>query len=405
MDHPQRGSGPGDAWECHWAQRIQTVFYNGSAKAITDGLTQLLAENNTVEQVWDEDIIMENPSAAVEPIPPHLHAGIRGARIRHTDKQAFASVYNNGQLNLGPKVIFRDLIPTSDSPSPTGQEILPAQNSSTHRNPFDELFESILAQTEDPVEAARPNQGERHSSQITNLNLNPHTISIRDEASQHSMVPTPGCSQSSLGILMTHHPTGNMMPCDDDRLFEFLSPGAELDRDVIRRESDRIDSPRHLPPSTENQMKTPVIKSKKVSQGTIGRRTHRRHLFSPQCSSGNSIPLQPGSKILDNTISDTRMQKEYPIMLQTGYYRLLSMAQALNIEDSCHQYTYGGRPLKEVLDSKGHERGQALEAFLIVNGITDEDVLRAKRHSSWSQKPLPLYGTSQETEQNDSLEY
>ena len=92
-------------------------------------------------------------------------------------------------------------------------------------------------------------------------------------------------------------------------------------------------------------------------------------------------------------------------MLQTGYYRLLSMAQALNIEDSCHQYTYGGRPLKEVLDSKGHERGQALEAFLIVNGITDEDVLRAKRHSSWSQKPLPLYGTSQETEQNDSLEY
>ena len=61
--------------------------------------------------------------------------------------------------------------------------------------------------------------------------------------------------------------------------------------------------------------------------------------------------------------------------------------------------------LKEVLESKGHERGQALEAFLIENGITDEEVLRAKKHSSWSQKPLPLYGTSQETEQNDSLEY
>ena len=92
-------------------------------------------------------------------------------------------------------------------------------------------------------------------------------------------------------------------------------------------------------------------------------------------------------------------------MLQTSSYRLLSMAQALNIEDSCHQYTYGGRPLKEVLDSKGHERGQALEAFLIVNGITDDEILRAKKHSSWSQKPLPFSGMSQESEQNDSLEY
>ena len=93
-------------------------------------------------------------------------------------------------------------------------------------------------------------------------------------------------------------------------------------------------------------------------------------------------------------------------MLRTSSYRLLSMAQALNIEDTWNQYTYGGRLLKEVLDSKGHERGQALEAFLIVNGVTDEEILRAKKHSSWSQKPLPLYGTSQEIEQNDSsLEY
>ena len=92
-------------------------------------------------------------------------------------------------------------------------------------------------------------------------------------------------------------------------------------------------------------------------------------------------------------------------MLRTSSYRLLSMAQALNIEDTWNQYTYGGRLLKEVLDSKGQERGQALEAFLIVNGVTDEEVLRAKKHSSWGQKPLPLYGTSQETEQNDSLEY
>ena len=52
--------------------------------------------------------------------------------------------------------------------------------------------------------------------------------------------------------------------------------------------------------------------------------------------------------------------------------------------------------------------GQDLEAFLIVNGITDEEVLRAKKYSSWSQKPLPLYGISQEvhrTERYDSLEY
>ena len=56
-------------WIRHWTQRIQTVFYNGSAKAITEGLTQLLAENNTVEQAWDNDTIMETPSAAVEPVP------------------------------------------------------------------------------------------------------------------------------------------------------------------------------------------------------------------------------------------------------------------------------------------------------------------------------------------------
>ena len=92
-------------------------------------------------------------------------------------------------------------------------------------------------------------------------------------------------------------------------------------------------------------------------------------------------------------------------MLRTSSYRLLSIAQALNIEDTWNQYTYGGRLLKEVLDSKGHERNQALEAFLIVNGVTDEKVRHAKMHSSWSQKPLPSYGTSQEIEQNDSLEY
>ena len=114
--------------------------------------------------------------------------------------------------------------------------------------------------------------------------------------------------------------------------------------------------------------------------------------------------VRTDSRTLDNVISDTRMQKEYPIMPQTGYYRLLSMAQALNIEDSSQAYTYGGRPLNEVLESRGHERGQALEAFLIVNGITDLDVQQAK-NSGWRQKPLPLYGTSQEEEDNDSLEY
>ena len=80
------------------------------------------------------------------------------------------------------------------------------------------------------------------------------------------------------------------------------------------------------------------------------------------------------------------------------------MAKALNIEDIGQTYSYGGRPLNEVLKLRGHERCQALEAFLIVNGVTDQDVQRAE-DCGWSQKPIPLYGTSQEIEQNDSLDY
>ena len=77
-------------------------------------------------------------------------------------------------------------------------------------------------------------------------------------------------------------------------------------------------------------------------------------------------------------------------MLQSGYFQLLSIAKALNIEDSGQEYTYGGRPLNEVLKSRGHERGQALEAFLIVNGIMDQDVQWAE-DSGWSQKPSPYF--------------